>query len=138
MTVVRFAFEEKQKQGKGMTSDARDIRFELERIEQVWAKTSQSKKLAGMDRKGVHIVLPSTDPENVIASFSSEDEAQAYSLASGHIKRLTELVKTLLREKEEAVKGYKDIFHLLSQDPSHAMETTKEWCSYILENYGAE
>ena len=46
MTVVRFAFEEKQKQGKCMTSDARDIRFELERIEQVWAKTALQQQAA--------------------------------------------------------------------------------------------
>lgn len=128
-----------------MQTDTNRIEFTLKQIEELWSKIRPGRRLTGMDREGNNIVIPVENPMNVIGSFESEAEATAYSRAPEHINQLTDIIRTLLSERQEALKGYQEICEKV--DPAHedfvsqrpvdmkeVLQTTKHWCHYILEN----
>lgn len=128
-----------------MQSEKDRIEFTLSQIDEVWAKVRPGKRLTGYGREGDHIVIPSEDPTLIIGSFESEAEASAYSKAPEHIEQLVSLVRSLLRDREEAHQGFREIAEKV--DPAHedfesqrpvdmrsVLTTSRHWCHYILES----
>ena len=125
--------------------DTKRIEHTLQQIDEVWAKVHPGLRLTGLSREGEHIVIPVEDPTSVIGSFESEAEAKAYSHASDHVQQLISMVRVLLREREEAHQGFREIAEKV--DPAHddfesqrpvdmrsVLSTSRHWCHYILEN----
>ena len=128
-----------------MRTDTKQIETMLSQIDEAWSLVLPGKRLTGLGRNGDHIVIPAVDPESVIGSFESEAEAKAYSQAPEHIEELVSVVRNLLRDREEAHKGFREIADKV--DPAHkdfesqrpvdmrgVLTTSRHWCHYILEN----
>lgn len=128
-----------------MQSETKRIEATLTQIDEAWSLVRPGKRLTGLGRNGDHIVIPTEDPESVIGSFESEAEAKAYSQAPEHIEELVSIVRTLLRDREEAHKGFREIAEKV--DPAHedfesqrpvdmrgVISTSRHWCHYILES----
>lgn len=128
-----------------MQSETKRIQATLSQIDEAWSRVRPGGRLTGLGRNGDHIVIPTEDPELVIGSFESEAEAKAYSKAPEHIEELVSLVRALLRDREEAHKGFREIAEKV--DPAHedfesqrpvdmrgVLSISRHWCHYILEN----
>jgi hypothetical protein len=128
-----------------MQGDTKRIEFTLQQIDETWSRIRPGKRLMGTSSDGDHIVIPNESPTSVIGSFESEAEAKACSQAPEHIEQLVSIIKILLRDREEAHKGFLEIAEKVN--PAHedfesqrpvdmraVLSTSRHWCHYILES----
>jgi len=144
MTEVRFAFcEEGENEEWWMITEGRQIEKTLKLLDETWSKVHPGKRICGSDRDGKHCVFICEDLSTPIGRFESDAEARAFAEGPADIELLTELVKKLTKERDEARTALREICQVADPaldafneqkpvDMASVLRTTHHWSHYIL------
>jgi hypothetical protein len=126
-----------------MTTDGRNVEKTLKALDETWSKVHPGKRVLGSDRDGNPCVFVCEDLSNPIGRFDSEVEAKAFAEAPETVENLTNLVKKLLKERDEARTALKEICQVSDPaldafneqkpvDMASVLKTAHHWGHYIL------
>ena len=126
------------------SKDIERIKTRLSDIDESWSHVRPGDRVCGVNREGEHFVAPSADPLTMLGRFDTESEAKACAQAPEHIDELLNVIKLLIKDREEALQAFREINQIV--EPAHTafeaqepvdmksvIQTARKWTKYILE-----
>lgn len=126
-----------------MPTDCRKIEQTLKILDETFSKMRPGKRILGSDRDGNPCVFICEDLTSPIGRFESDAEAKAYAEAPATVEYLSELVKKLVKERDEARTALEKICQVADPaldafneqkpvDMASVLKTTHHWGHHIL------
>jgi len=126
-----------------MVTDVKRIADTLKAVNDTWSKIHPGKRVYGSDRDGNPCVFICDDLSTPVGRFESEVEARAFAEGPATVELLTEIVKKLVKERDEARHALSEI--MVVSDPAldafneqkpvdmaAVLKVTHHWSHYVL------
>lgn len=143
MTEYVLSSSEDENEEQWMSTDGKQVENTLKSLDETWSKVRPGTRICGFDREGNPCVFLCEDLTTPIGCFDSEAEAKAFACAPLDIERLQNLVKKLLKDRNEALAALRAISQVADPaledfeeqrpvDMAAVLKTTHHWSHYIL------
>lgn len=127
-----------------MNTDRRHVENALKFVDETLSKARPGKRVCGSDREGNSCVFICDDLSTPIGKFESDEEAKVYAEAPVMFECLSEIVKKLLKERDDAMTALKEISQVADPaldafneqkpvDMASVLKTTHHWSHFILK-----